>query len=287
VKKSEFQDQQKGRTEDMSRSLLFVSSFVLLTSLSCGDTNLLQYSGSRKTDQALLESGIKYINAGDYDSAIADLTKITSGFRLQEKVVKALTGAYAGKCGFDFITFTGDIGGASANTAMEILMSAFTTVAVSPSHCYLAQQTLEEAYGTVSASRPSDINFYLALLGMARVGTQLREVGDSDGDGVVGPGFASACEAAADISDLQVKYVGSGLGLLFDNIAAITAAVSGSDALDDLQLMSVACGAACTITDPNSASWDGPTMNLMRDMIETDGFGIMGCNNADPTTCCP
>jgi hypothetical protein len=275
----------------MSLSFRFVSSLVvILFSLSCGSDNLLKYTGSRDTDQARYEAARKFINDQDFASAVTELEKITSGFRDDPKFVQTLAGAYAGKCGLtNFLDFSAAIGGVSANTPMETLMGAFTaTPSLSPNDCYNAQVALETKYGTNSASRSDDVNFFLALIGMARLGTQLRESADNDANGAIDGTFASACtNNATNLLDSEVRLIGSGLGLLIQNIAVVTANIAGSDALTDLALLAGVCGAACTITDPAVASWNAADLNLMRDMIETDTFGIMGCNNMDPTTCCP
>ncbi len=275
----------------MSLNFRFASSLiVILFSLSCGSDNLLKYTGSRDTDQARYEAARKYINDQDFDSAVEELEKITSGFRNDPDFVQALAGAYAGKCGLtNFLDFSAAVGGVTANTPMETLMGAFTSIAsLSPTDCYNAQVALETKYGTNPASRSDDVNFFLALIGMARVGTQLRDSADNNADAAIDATFVSACtNDAANLQDSEVRLIGSGLGLLIQNIAIVTANIAGSDALTDLATLAGVCGAACTITDPAVASWNAADLNLMRDMIETDTFGIMGCNNMDPTTCCP
>jgi hypothetical protein len=268
--------------------LRLVLVFFLSFSLSCGASNVFENTGNRETDQALLEAGIQYINDGDYDAAIRELEKITSSFRRTPRVVKAIAGAYAGKCGMEFVQLINDIGGSSGTTPLMLLMNAFQSRVISPSDCNSAQIAIESVYGSVSAIRPTDLNFFLALLGMTKVGTYLRSIADADQDGAVDVTFTNACTDDDDnITDDEVKQVGSGMGLILDNITAITAAVSGSDALDALETLAGLCGASCTITDPNDAGWDAATVKVMRSVVAHEDFGIMTCNDPTLVGCCP
>jgi hypothetical protein len=261
-------------------------------SLSCGGTNLFNNTGNPDTEEALLEAGLKYINKGDYDSAITALDKITSAFRGTERVTKAVAAAYAGKCGLTFFDFVNGLSSATASTPMLLFMNAFQNITVSPSYCDNAQAAIEARYGTNSALRSTDINFFLAVLGMAKVGAYLRDIADTDQDGAVDATFTSACtNNAANITDGEIKEVGSGLGLLLSNITAISAALAGNAAIAALNGLNTACGASCQITDPNSASWTGGaagSIMLIRRILDEQDFGIMtNCNDATLVTCCP
>ncbi len=266
--------------------MLRIISILMLTSgMSCS-ANIYTDISNKSTEQALLEDAVKAINKGDYDGAIAYLGRITSSFRHEAKVSKTAAAAYAGKCGLNFFDMITTISTATSDTPLMMLMKAFQTVTVTPASCDTAQTELESKYGTVSAARPTDINLFMAILGMAKMGTYLRSLADTDQNAIVDAGFADAC-AAGTITDANTKEVGTGLGLLLDNISSLTAAVAGNGAITALAALQAACGASCVITDINSASWTVPNIKVIRSAIKSNTFGIQNCANAPFVTCCP
>ncbi len=259
--------------------------FLLVTVLSCSG-NIYTDMSNKTTEEALLENALKAINSGDYDGAIGYIGQITSAFRHDASVSKAAAAAYAGKCGLNFFNMVTTITSVTAATPLLLFMNAFTTVTVSPSSCDSSQAEIEFKYGATSALRPADINLFLAILGIAKMGTYLRSIADPLQTGTVNASFVDAC-AAGTITDLQTKEVGTGLGLVLDNIASLTAAVAGNSAITSLAALQAACGAACVITDVNSANWTAANIKVIRSAIKSNSFGIQNCANNPFVTCCP
>ena len=264
----------------------FISVLMLTLATSCNG-NVYTDMSNKTTEQALLENAVKAINKGDYDGAIAYLAQITSAFRHDAKVSKTAAAAYAGKCGLDFFNMVTTITAVTANTPMIMLMKAFQTVTVFPASCDTAQAEIEFKYGAVSAARPADINLFMAILGMAKMGTYLSSIADTTPkDGLVDAGYVDSC-LPATISDANTKEVGTGLGLILDNITSLTAAVAGNGAIAALAALQAACGASCVITDINSASWTPANIKVIRSAIKSTSFGIESCGAAPFVTCCP
>lgn len=259
--------------------------FFLTIVMSCSG-NVYTEMSNKNTEEALLESALKSINSGDYDGAIASLNKITSAYRHDASVSKAAAAAYAGKCGLNFFNLVTTITGVTAATPLLLFMNAFTAVSVVPASCDSSQAEIEFKYGATSAVRPADINLFLAILGIAKMGTYLRSIADPLQTGSVNASFVDAC-AVGTITDVQTKEVGTGLGLLLDNIASLTAAIAGNSAITSLAGLQAACGAACVITDVNSANWTAANIKIIRSAIKSNSFGIQNCGNNPFVTCCP
>ena len=267
------------------KMLKIISVLILTTAMSCS-ANIYTSISDQNTEQALLENAVKAINNGDYDSAIEYIGRITSSFRRDPKVSKTAAAAYAGKCGLNFFDMVTTITAVTADTPLMMMMKAFQTVTVTPSSCNTAQLEIENKYGMTSAARPTDINLFLAILGMAKMGTYLRSLADVNQDAVVDAGFADACTVGT-ITDANTIEVGTGLGLLLDNITSLTASVAGNAAITALAALQLVCGAPCVITDVNSPSWTAANIKVIRSAIKSNTFGIQGCANAPFVTCCP
>lgn len=270
-------------------SKILVVIMAIFSLSSCGGTNLFQAASGKNSDEALLISAQQKINSGDYDDALEYLDQITSGFRQDPAVIQAIVGANLGKCGgLTFLELFENMGTAAAGSPMMMFMNMFQLQTVSPVHCYNAQIALESKYGTNSSARTTDINLYMAVLGIAKMGTYLRNIADADQDGATDATFTDACtNSNANITDSEVRQVGSGFGMLLDNLSSLIAATGGTSTLTDLDNIKTACGASCIITDPSAGSWNAASINTIRDILDHQDTGISTC--ADPTfvTCCP
>ncbi len=285
----------------MKKTFVSLVSLILITSAgvvlsSCGG-NFFQLTAKKDTSEAIYQDARSALNNLDYDTAISKITELQtkdSTFYLRcEKVdgIKVcpredLAGAYASKCGLNFVNFVSSLTSSSGSPFL-FFMQKFKSIAVSPSNCYEAQKVIE-SFSASSTGRTSEQNLFMAILGMAKMGTYLREVADVDQDGSTDATFDS-CNSAK-ISDNSLRHVISGMGLVIDNLTAVTAVLSGnSSALTDLDTIKTACNAAspgaCSITDPNSASYNS---TVVRNLLKSSDKGIepsSGCTF--PCVVCP
>lgn len=259
---------------------------------SCGG-NLFQLTAKKDTSEAIYQDARTALNNLDYDTAISKIaelqTKDSSFYLRCEKVdgIKVcpredLAGAYASKCGLNFVNFVSSLTSSSGSPFL-FFMQKFKSIAVSPANCYEAQKVIETFSGSASG-RTSEQNLFMAILGMAKMGTYLREVADIDQDGSTDGTFDS-CDSGK-ISDDSLRHVISGMGLVIDNLAAVSAVLSGnSSALTDLDTIKTTCGSACSITDPNSSSYNS---TVVRNLLKSSDKGIepsSGCTF--PCVVCP
>ena len=257
---------------------------------SCG-VNYLRDLSDKNTDAAKLEDAKKSINSNpsDYDAAIAKILSMSSEAQGTLEVKKILAGAYAGKCGLNFLSFIkGLTTDPSAPTSLfEKLMIAMRTQVPDLPSCTQAEN-LVVSLGS-AANRPSNVNFFFAIYGFAKVGLFLRSFADPDASGTVEAPFDSC--SPAQFPDNAVNQVITGLGIAFENISTILSVISnsafGTEILDFQAQCEAILGAGnCSVTDTSLIN--GTMRDLMRDVLKSELFGIESCPNPVVTmaACC-
>lgn len=271
-----------------SRTALAV---LAMTQLSCGGPNYFKDAAVKDSDEALYEDALKLIDAADYTGAIDKINETSATFRAERKVVRSLAGAYAGRCGLDFLEFTQGLGGSGA--PFNLFKNGFTDAAVSPADCQAAQDLIEDAFGETAAERVvnlgasegNSVNMFMAVLGMSKIGSTLRGAADADQDETVDAGYDSCDDSK--LSDDATKQVGTGFALMIDNFTVIAtsfddstaALVEGiSDTCDDITPN------PCAIFDPDDPTWDATALLAMRSLTKSNSFGIENCDSGDPVS---
>lgn len=283
-------------------------SFAAALTASCGGTNLLKDLSNKESDEAIYLDALKLTDQGRYTEALAKFAELNPSFAAEPEKRRALAGAYAGQCGQDILAQSQSLSSGSG-APFATFMSMFTNLEVTPTSCYLAQTTIENTFGNLSSARESSDNLFMAILGMSKIGSFLRNAADQDMDGAIDgntagvcggtdtdlvpdgiPGPFDACHADC-ISDNDVKQVGTGLGLVIDNFTAISASFGGSSSVGAISDMQEACalipGNPCAITDPNNAGYDATAIKVIRSMIKSQSFGIQDCTLDPLVLCCP
>lgn len=256
-------------------SLLKLALAFLLTS-GCGG-NLFQESAGKNSEAAQLETIEKAINDQDYDTAITEIE--TSGILADSREKKNLfAAAYAGKCG---VTFAGliDALGAAAGVPFVFMMSSFSTVTTDAASCEQARVYLESIGTSLERTLGENLSFF--LVGLGKVGTHLKETGDTAAPiGTFDPGF-DAC-VAGDLSEANVKDIMSGFGMMVDTSAAVAAFLGGTLGAD-LTTIGTVCGASCAETDPSQINNAADILNF-RKVLASNEYGAGTCALVG---CCP
>lgn len=299
------------------RAFIIVLSLMVFS--SCSAPNLLTEYSQTDTDEALFFEAKKKIDNLEWDAAI-DLieNQISDGFASQVEVQEALAGAYAGKCGFTFIDVINGLINSPSSNIFPYFMGIFAGTTLQPASCDESIRIIT-SLGSV-LERSQDQNLFLTVLGIARIGTTLGAKLDltSDGvpDGVYGTDF-NVCHnysgaTATDgypgdipiapppkptrfLTDEEVKKVASGIGLVFENMSALAAALSGDNStLTALQAALTTCESIpgvtdCRVTDETAVS--AGTLFSMRYLLDTATMGFGSCDPTkgypDPSACCP
>jgi len=302
---------------------LFIVVILFVTSMSCTQPNALGDLAQTNTDQALYIQAQQDLDNSDWDDAINILTtQLSTSYQAQPSVVQSLAGAYAGKCGVNFPDLANNMKQANSSTVLfSYIMQAFHGVAVAPAYCEQAITTMQ-TLGTVQ-TRTTDQNLYMAILGMARVGTTLGSAfslttadGGTDSSfsvcnnyvaGVATDGYTPAEIAGGApappaqphyfLTNLQVQTVAAGVGLIFENISALTSAfsVTAGPLITSITSAQTECESFmgpgnCTVTSPAAVS--AQLIYAYRVFLDTSSYGIGSCdptitNYNTPGFCCP
>jgi hypothetical protein len=201
----------------------------ILFGLSIGCANIYSPAANKATYQAMKEDAQKANDGGQFSTAITDLTTMQTQFP-NEYVADystnqlLLASAYAGQCGFNFASFFTTISGSSPGSTpvLKWLMNNWTTAATVKASCTLAETTMKTIYPTF-VGRPADQSLFLVLLEFAKIGVYLREIADTNRDGLADNppfdgGLSSFC-SSANMSDADVAEVGAALGIIVTNMA--------------------------------------------------------------------
>ena len=120
--------------------IFFITAFVIF---GCTG-NLLRDLADKNSDDALLFDAKTAVNAQDYDTAIDILTnQLSSSAKLKVEARETLSGAYAGKCGLNFLDFVQGLADATSGSAFVLASSPFVGKAVDSAYCLLSLQTLD------------------------------------------------------------------------------------------------------------------------------------------------
>ncbi len=261
---------------------------------SCGSNNIYKGFSKQDSDKALLIDAKQLINKADYDGALTKLNAITTSFResadTKISFYETHAAASAGKCGLDFVAFTTSFSGSS--NLVTKTRDAFLNRTVLASACDDAQADME-AIGT-NTQRDSNQNFFMAVLGLAKMGTYLRAASDFDNNGLADPGWSgcsvdyTAPPTQTGISDADVAEVLTGMGLLLDNIAAIGANVAGLDATAvtnfDASCKTLTGLPSCSFTHTSDIT--APVVKAFRKFIDSTTDGIGNCAHQAGGVCC-
>ena len=250
---------------------------------SCGG-NFFEGMSGKTSHAAVIEEVRNLVNDLEFSEAVDVIEANTDLVITDRGDMMLFASAYAGDCGLTFAEIFDSLATATGSP-MNFMMSAFTTKAVVPDHCYQAQLWIERI--GAAGVRTTNENIAMFLIGMAKIGTYLRNRADADRDGTVDGTFDS-CDNT-DLPRDEVKQVVSGFGLLIENVAALGTNISGSlsGSVTSINAVCVGLGLTCNVTDPTAIS-DGDA-DSFRDAIKSSSTTMIGIETCDPLTtlCCP
>lgn len=276
----------------MKRTLIRYLQIFIFTagSLSCTSPNLYEDLASNKeSDAALFEDAQKLIDDGDYTGAINKLLATTADFQASVRVKETLAGAYAARCGMEFLTFVGNLGNGGADSLFKIAMNGFVGVSTDNYADCQAAEAVIEGMGAASV-RSSSQNLFMLFLELAKLGNRVRSVADVDpvatGDGTVDATFD--CMDSVPLAD--AKEIIDSFSKVLENLTAVgAAAVSGAESITEIATL---CGAACVNLDysggdpdPEVADETDAPILLVRALLNSQAVGVGSCNDPDPANC--
>lgn len=298
------------------RTLILLLSLTLTT--SCGQPNLLTDVSETDSDEALFFEAKKKIDKLEWSAAIDIIeNQMSDGYAAQVDVQEALAGAYAGKCGFTFVDIINGLKNSSSTSIFPFFMSIFAGNTLDTSACDRSISIIT-SFGSV-LQRTNDQNLFLTILGIARIGTTLGAKLDPTLDGVAdgvyktdfnvchnysgGAGSsatdgwsqtlplpslqnpfsipAPASSPARAVTDTDAKKVASGIGIIFENMSALAAVLSGGNstltALQDALTQCEAVAGAGNCTATNVAAVTPELLYTIRVLMDSSAMGFGTC----------
>jgi hypothetical protein len=266
------------------KSLLI--SVTLVGNLSCtGENPFKDLASNRNSDQALFEDAQKLLDSRNYTAAIEKILATTPAFQAQSRVKDSLAGAYAARCGMEFLTFVTNLTGGSSQSFYKLAMNGFVQVDTSNFADCVQARDIVKSVGNVGQRSASE-NLFLAILGMAMLGNRVRANADklptTLGDGNVDAGFNCGptkfpiASAAATIE---------AFALILENLAGV-AAIAGGTA-NQLSNLAASCGASCTtITYAGATPAESDAAIIAaRALMNMRDIGLGACTDPNPINC--
>ena len=252
--------------------LLIGCAAILLAACS---GNLLSSVADTTSDAALFFDAEVAISAKNYGSAVTIIESMTATGQTARTVRLLKATAYGGLCGFEFLGLLQDLSdGGSTRLFATLLSSMKAADATALTNCQLAFDEVQ-LISTTAASRTSDENIFMTVLGLATVGVVLENGADSGNDGV-----ADSYDHCAAFTDAQLNSMVAGVAETVSSISALGGSIAGID-VSSLTTACTALGALsfCDSIDPNAVTAD--ERQGMKGLIGSDqSVGVGGSNNA-------
>lgn len=245
----------------------------MFCNISCvPPANLLDGLSSKTTDDYLIIEAEEANNNQDYDIAIDILeNQISNSAKSTVKVKELLANAFAGKCGLNFVQYTTDLAESTSGSAFRLVMTPFVGVAVEPSFCAEALQTME-TIGTES-QRTNNQNAFTAVTALVYIGASLRYNADmfpTNGDG------AADVNLCTGLTDDELDEAIIGFGFFSSNFSYVSASLLGASSINTLdqvvQICQATAGSSCNVK--TSAEITPAIRSVIRDLINTVEYGI-------------
>jgi hypothetical protein len=226
----------------------------------------------------------------NWDDALTKLNGLSGDFKSRPDVIETWAGVYAGKCGLDFISYFTTLGSANlgSTTIFQYFLNAWVGKTVDPASCALAQKKMEEISAS-PASRTAGENLFMAVLGMVKIGVNLRTYVDRDGNGTAEKNVCT--NDVNNLPDAGVQEIVSGLSLVLTNLPYMTGvAASLTNSLGSVNTICSGLSGACSKTD--SSTVNATDIGNFRDLLNTSSsnptapLGVGNCANPAVSPCC-
>lgn len=278
----------------MMKNVYRILQLIIVTAgvLSCTGANLYKDLASNKnSDEALFEDAQVLMDAGSYTAAIDKLLLTSTSFQATARFKESLGGAYAARCGMEFIPFVQNLTSSSGSTSlMAVAMNGFVGVDTSNYADCVSAKTTVESIGSLT-ERTQSQNLFLMILAMAKMGNRIRNVADvspATGDGTVDGTFSCRTSVtAADAGAIMDSFVD--FLTLFGQVGSVLGGDGASGAVDQfIQDYGVPTIDYSGGSNPSAPDDSDPIVEAARALINSQSFGVGSCNNANPATCvCP
>lgn len=260
---------------------LFIIPIIFFTS-ACTE-NLYDEIADKDTPEAIYFQAKQEINARNYVAAITLLESLDPNFLSDRSRIPIYASAYSGRCGLEFLTLLNSLQNASSGTVLSQLMAAFPGALLDPN--VLACVRSEEILETVgdASQRNGDENLLMAFNSLAKIGTILSSLADTDNDGTADGGF-DQCDGA-DLPELMVRELGASVAVTLLSLSAVGTSYIDATLSDISSICAQDPNLAvfCSSTDPTS--FNASEVQALRYIIGSSDFGVDSCGGNNFSNC--
>jgi hypothetical protein len=259
---------------------LFMTCFLIILTASCSQ-NYLKELSDKNSDDAIIYDAKVAVNEQNYDHAIELLTqRLSAGSQTKAEAREVLAGAYAGKCGLNFLTFIDGLANAVSGSIFRLVSNPFIGVDVDANYCLDSLQTLD-LIGAPDA-RTTNQNAFASIVGMVLMGASTRSY--TDDSPVGGDGNQDSVGISCGLTNSQIDNIILGFGYMSQNITAISASQIGSISSNTILQAIAACtalaGSSCEITNPSAIN--NSLRDVFKDLLNTTQYGIGAADGSNP-----
>lgn len=259
----------------------YLQSLTLLLLVSCSQ-NIFDEIADKDSPAAIYFQAKREINARNYGVAIALLESLDPSYLQDRTRIPIYASAYAGRCGLEFLTLLDNVKTGGSRSVLTTLMTGFPDAqAANVADCMRAESILE-SIGDQDV-RTGDENLFMAFVSLAKIGTILSSLADSDADGEADSTF-NQCNVT-DLPDAMVRELGSSIAVTLLSLAGVgTSYIDDATAnINDLCGLDPNLAIFCTATDPTVFS--APQVQALRYAIGSRDFGINSCGGNNFVAC--
>jgi hypothetical protein len=162
---------------------IWIASLMLVLVADTACTNIFENFANTESDQALYDSALSYNDQHDYDSALAQFSKMSPSAQSERKVLALWASAYAGRGGLDLLTFISAVQNMGTTNLFLFLMQNFESGSDQKMADLLAAQSKILQISTTVSDLTNDELMELTVIALGNMGTILSRYDDTGHDG--------------------------------------------------------------------------------------------------------
>lgn len=217
------------KLDEMIRTIVAVI-FCAVVALVCACTNIFTTFSNTESDESLLVAAKQYINAQDYNDAIAQFPPMSTAYQTRHDVIALRASAYAGRAGLNFLTLVNNLQNIGATNLMLFIMQNFESGSAGKMSDMLTAQNYMISIFNIPGGPDNDELVELMVIAMGNIGVMLSKFADTNNDGVVDAGF-NPCVAASlpgIVGDVSPNDVTQQIGVSLNWIATAAAQLTAN-----------------------------------------------------------
>ncbi len=255
----------------------FIKILPLLLLCHCTE-NIFDEIADKDTEEAVYFQAKMEINGRNFAEAITLLESLDPTFLANTERAPVYASAYSGRCGLEFLTLLQTMQNQGASTFFGLLMGAFPGAAAANVQDCIDAEDILQGIGD-ETEREGDANLLAAFNALAKIGTILSSLADTDDDGAADAAFEQCDIANDDLPEAMVRQVGASMGVIITSLAAI-----GTDYIDSaVSDIAALCAppsppelvAVCNKTEPGD--FTAQEVRFLRYVLGSNDIGIDSC----------